>query len=361
MHRWGSVIACVMSGAFGCVTGEMEAASSATAEPTGQASAVQTFKRTTAAYLAGVLSDASTREQLVGALRQRSPLALSELTALIGDIDTNVGIGDDAVPEVWLRAPEGTSDSADLLVAYAPWGNKHTWTEIPAYTLGGARVALDPQRAPAVPVLVIETNGRLAMRKGIDEANLLLQHAGYQHVASKTEVLNVAGIQTTRLDAVRLKDDHEPWISGAAEIYAIVSGVIGSNDPQMQIVDMPYLDNDGTTYTPNQIVVNWSNFAFQIANIQLFEHDSNTSYQSLITAIISAVGAAGTLAGFPVVQAITEIANRIIAAIPASVFSNDDDFVDSFYTIEQTRTYTGLVGAGQNATVSLTPFFVVAN
>jgi len=32
-----------------------------------------------------------------------------------------------------------------------------------------------------------------------------------------------------------------------------------------------------------------------------------------------------------------------------------------FYTIEQTKTYTGRVGAAQNATVSLTPFFVVAN
>ena len=129
----------------------------------------------------------------------------------------------------------------------------------------------------------------------------------------------------------------------------------------MQIVDLPYLDDDGTTYTPNQIIVNWSNYAFQVANIQLFEHDSNTSYQSLITAIITAVGAAGSLAGFPTIQAITEIANRIIAAIPAGVFSNDDDYVDSFYTIEQTRTYTGRVGASHNATVSLTPFFVVAN
>jgi hypothetical protein len=348
-----------MFGAFGCATGDLDPASSAPAEPTGQASAEQTFKRTTAAYLAEVLSDAATRERVVDELRQRGPLALTELTALIGDIDTKGGDG--AVPEVWLRQPEGVSDSADLLVAYAPEGNKHTWTEIPAYRLGGTRLALDPQHAPDVPVLVIETNGRRAMRKGIDEANLLLQRGGLQRVASKTGPLDVAGIQTTRLDAVRLKDDREPWISGAAEIYAIVSGVIGSNDPQMQIVDMPYLDYSGITYTPNQIVVNWSSFAFQIVNIQLFEHDSNTNYQDLIKAIISAIGAAGSLAGFPVVQAVTEIANRIIAAIPASAFSNKDDFVDSFYTIEQTKTYTGLVGAGQNATVSLTPFVVKAN
>ena len=354
MVRCRSVIACVMFGAFGA----FGCATSAPAEPPGQASADQTFKRTTAAHLAEVLTDTTTREQLVGELRQRGPLALTELTALIGDIGDVASSG---VPEIWLREPTAGPDSANLLVAYAPAGNKRTWTEIPAYALGGDAVTLDPQRAPDGPVLVIETHGRLAMQQEVAAANLMLQGAGLQHVASKTEPLNATGIQTTRLDSIRLVNDEEPWILGAAEIYAIVSGVIGSNDPQMLIVDMPYLDFDGTTYTPNQILVNWSNFAFQVANIGLFEHDSSTSYQYLITAIISAVGAAGSLAGLPVVQAVTDIANRIIAAIPASVFSNYDDFADVFYTIEETKTYTGLVGASQNATVSLTPFFVVAN
>jgi DUF3103 family protein len=227
--------------------------------------------------------------------------------------------------------------------------------------LGGARVALDPRRAPDAPVLVVETHGRLTMLQEIDQANLVLQRAGLQRVASKTEPRTASNIQTTLLTSIRLANDQEPWISGAAEIYAIVSGVIGTNDPQMTIVDMPYLDNDNTTYSPNQIIINWSNFQYQVANIQLFEHDSNTSYQDLITAIISAVGAAGSLAGFPVVQAVTEIANRIIAAIPASVFTNDDDYVDSFYTIEETKTYTNRVGAGNNATISIQPFTVVAN
>jgi hypothetical protein len=356
MYRCRSVITCVIFGAFGCATGPMDAASS---DPAGPAATEQTFKRTAAAHLASVLTDATVREQLVGQLRQHGPVALTELTALIGDIGGDVRSS--GVPEVWLRAPSGTTDSTNLLVAYAPAGNKHTWAEIPAYMLGGEPVTLDAQHAPDVPVLVIETHGRLAMHQDIEQANVMLQRAGLQHLPSKTEPLDVAGFQTTRLDSIRLADDEEPWISGAAEIYAIVSGVIGSNDPQMQLVDMPYLDNDGTTYTPNQILVNWSNYAYQVCNIQFFEHDSNTSYQSLITAIISAVGAAGSLAGFPTIQAITEIANRIIAAIPSSVFSNDDDYVDSLYTIQETVTYTGLVGAGHNATVSLTPFFVVAN
>src|ERR1700712_4102302 len=153
------------------------------------------------------------------------------------------------------------------------------------------------------------------------------------------------GRWTTRLDSIRLTDDEEPWISGAAEIYAITSGVIGDNGPELRIVDMPYLDDDGTTYTPHQIVIDWTDYSYQAANIQLFEHDDSTNYQDLVTALITAVGAIGSLAGKPQIQAITEIANRIIAAMPASWFSNDDDYVDTFYTIEKTSSYTGYVGA----------------
>jgi hypothetical protein len=342
-----------MLGAFGCAVGDN------VTDPTGSESADQTFERAAAARLASVLTDAFARDQLISALRERSPLALSELTGLIGEIDA--AAGSDVVPEISLREPAGAYDSADLRVAWAPSGDEATWTEIPAYLLGGARVSLDPQRAPEEPVLVVETRGRLTMLQNIEKANLLLQQAGLQRAPSKSGPLNATDIQTTQLTSIRLADDKEPWLSGAAEIYAIMSGVVGSNDPQMVIVDMPYLDNDNTTYSPNQLIVNWSNFQYQVANIQLYEHDSNTNYQDLVIAIIDAVGAAGSLAGYPVVQAITEIANRIIAAMPSSVFTNDDDYVDSFYTVEQTQTYTNLVGAGNNATISIRPYTVVSN
>jgi hypothetical protein len=341
-----------MLGGFGCAAGD------AITEPSEPASADQAYKQAAAAHLASVLADPAARQQLIGALHERSPLALSELTGLIGAID--VPAGPDMVPELSLREPAWGLDSAGLLVAWAPSGNEAAWTEIPAYKLGGEQVALDPLHAPDAPVLVIETRGRLAMQKDLEQANLLLQQAGLQRLPTKVGPLS-ANIQTTQLTTIRLSNDQEPWLLGSAEIYAIVSGVVGSNDPQMVLVDMPYLDNDGTTYSPNQIIVNWSNYQYQIANIQLFEHDSNTNYQSLVSAIISAVGAAGSLAGYPVVQAVAEIANRIVSALPASVFTNDDDYVDSFYTIEQTRSYAYQAGAGNNATVSLRPFTVVSN
>jgi hypothetical protein len=302
------------------------------------------------------LADPATRTAVLDGLRHRGPIALTDVSALAALDGGYAAQG--AVPEVWLFEPDG-ANPADVVVAYAPAGSEQSWTEIPAYRLDGTPVALDPRHAPAIPVLVIETHGRLAMRQGIAEANAVLQQAGLQRVAPSAAAATARW--TTKLTSIRLVDDEEPWISGAAEIYAVTSSVVGDNAPQLKIVELPYLDNDGTTYAPNQIILDWNDYAYQAANIQLFEHDDNTSYQQLVTALVTAVGDAGSLAGYPVVQAITEIANRIIAAMPASWFANDDDYVDSFYTVEKSVSYTGLVGAGNNATVSLQPFLLAPN
>ena len=47
--------------------------------------------------------------------------------------------------------------------------------------------------------------------------------------------------------------------------------------------------------------------------------------------------------------------------MPAGWFSNDDDYVDSFYTLEKGRTYTNLRGVSGNATVTLTPYYLQPN
>jgi hypothetical protein len=359
MVRRTSAIACIMFGALGCATSETEAPSAPS--DTGAASARQAFKQTAAARAAAVLSDPVTRAAVLDELRQRGPSALTEIPALAAMDRGYAEQG--AVPEAWLYEPAGAR-SADLVVAYAPAGSERSWTEVPAYTLAGTRIALDARQAPGFPVLVIETHGRLAMHQGIAAANAALQTAGLQPSAprfSQATSTATAARWTTKLASIRLADDEEPWISGTAEIYAVVSGVVGDNAPALKIVELPYLDYDGTTYTPNQIILDWNDYAYQAANIQLFEHDDSTNYQQLVTALITAVGGVGSLAGYPVVQAISEIANRIIAAMPAGWFANDDDYVDSFYTVEKTVSYNGLVGAGGNATVSLQPFLLAPN
>jgi hypothetical protein len=342
-----------MFGVFGCATSDVEVPA---APDIGPGVAPIVFKQAVAARASTTLADPATRTAVLDGLRHRGPIALTDVSALAALDGGYAAQG--AVPEVWLFEPDG-ANAADLVVAYAPAGSEKSWTEIPAYRLDGTRVALDPHHAPTIPVLVIETHGRLAMRQGIAEANAVLQDAGLQRVAPSAAAATARW--TTKLTSIRLVDDEEPWILGAAEIYAVTSSVIGDNAPQLKIVELPYLDNDGTTYAPNQIILDWNDYAYQAANIQLFEHDDNTNYQQLVTALVTAVGDAGSLAGYPVVQAITEIANRIIAAMPASWFANDDDYVDSFYTVEKSVSYTGLVGAGNNATVSLQPFLLAPN
>lgn len=321
MTRWSFVIVCLVTG---CVT------TAAEDDP--------------AAQLAVALDDGAVSARVLASL-QDGPQAWNDVAAMAGLTSRDDGA------EVWLRAGNGAP-----LVARQPPGNERSWTSIAAFRAGGEAVTLDVVHAPDAPVLIIERRGSHARAEEIAEENRALQRAGLQHV-----VASAAAIDTTKLDSVRLVDDQEPWISGAAEIYAVVSGVVGANQPEVHIVDMPYLDNDGTTYTPNQIVIDWSGFQYRVANVQLFEHDDNTNYQTLVMALVTAIGEAGTLAGKPTIQAVTEIANRIIAAIPASVFTNDDDYVDSFYTIEQGHAYGGLVGAGRNATVTLSPFVVQSN
>lgn len=355
MNGWRAAIACVMFGAIGCATSD-DVASTAPASP-AEASVQQTFKRSTAARAAEVLADASVRESVLAELRAKGSVALADLPALSGA--STAGLSSEAVPEAWLLDSASPSASDRLLVAYAPGGDEKTWTTITAYTLDGQRVELDAHVAPDAPVLVIETSGRLAMQKGVAEANAKLQQLGLQRTPAK--VASADGRWTTKLDSIRLNDDHEPWISGSAEIYAIVSSVIADNAPDVRIVDMPYLDKDGVTYTPNQILIDWTPYAYQAANIQLFEHDDNTNYQTLVSELVSAIGALGSLAGYPQIQAITEIAGRIIAAMPSGWFSNDDDYVDSFYTLEKTKSYSGYQGAGRNATVTLTPYYVQPN
>ena len=81
-----------------------------------------------------------------------------------------------------------------------------------------------------------------------------------------------------KLYRIRLNNDQEPWISGAAEMLAVVSGVQPDQaKATLTIVDLPYLDYDGTDYTPNQILIFWSQYRYGAATVQLFEHDDNTT------------------------------------------------------------------------------------
>ncbi|GAB4182184.1 MAG: hypothetical protein Tsb002_03090 [Wenzhouxiangellaceae bacterium] len=272
-----------------------------------------------------------------------------------------------ATVEVWLQ--RGRDDGFPAYVAYRPAGDEKNWDSIPAYDLQGRAVSLAVDEAPLNSVLVVENRGRLSLRQTIEQANAALQQLGLQHRSSLTAPTTLAskhdtratGVWTTRLDRIRLDDDQEPWILGKAEIYAITSGVFDNNQANIQIIDMPYLDHKDTTYYPRQIMLNWNDYNYAAANIMLYEHDDNTNYQTLVSTLITAVGQIGSLAGLPQATAIATIANTIINAMPSNFFTNDDDFVDAYYTIEKNVSYINLRGAGNNANANLVPFFLQSN
>jgi hypothetical protein len=272
----------------------------------------------------------------------------------------------DSLLEMRLYTPKkfvGKVDWKNLLVAYPPSGKKHEYANVEAFDRKGNSYRLDGRIAPSMPVLVVGINRREAHRAGVALMNRHLQAVGMQAKAP----LTLAGatpmstnIDTTKLTRIRLNNDQEPWISGAAEVFAVVSGVQPDQAAAtLTIVDMPYLDYDGTDYAPNQILVFWSQYRYAAANVQLFEHDDNTNYQQLAVALSQGVTA--ILGAFaPAYAVIGQVATAILQAMPAGWFANDDDYVDTFYTLEKGRYYNDYMGAAGNARISLAPYTLVA-
>lgn len=301
-------------------------------------------------------SAATVQSELV---RHGREMALRELCQRCDTAARTVGADDVYEPSVWLyQGDDAKSRGEELLIAYPPAGDDKHWTTVDALTADGRWITLDAHKAPAARVLVVRINGALSFERQIDLANAKLREAGLQVPVAAPKA--GSGHWTTRLESIRLNDDEEPWVSGSAEVYAITAGILPGNQAQVTIVDMPYLDHDGTTYYPRQVLLDWNQYSYGAANVLLYEHDDNTNYQTLVGQLIQAIGQGGSLAGYPAVQAIAEIAARIVAAMPSGWFSNDDDYVDSVYTIEKTRGETRY-GARGNAYVSYIPYELPLN
>jgi len=274
------------------------------------------------------------------------------------------------IPEVWMKQPLNTTDYSELLVSFAPKGDEKNWEFIKAYTLTKEVVYLDVMEDPNRPVIVIETDGFETLKKEVEYMNNKLQIEGLQNSRFSDRKMDLSpaskinnGIETTKIDKIRLNNDEEPWISGAAEVYAITSGIRNSdNEAEIKIIPMYYLDYSGTDYYPNQIILFWDDYAYQAANIQLFEKDDNHNYKNLVAVIVDGVfQIVGTQTAQPWVNVLGQVANAIIQAMPDEWYTNTDDYIDSFYTILKNQTYSDYYGAGHNARVSMSPLFIPEN
>ncbi|MUI55839.1 DUF3103 domain-containing protein [Aliivibrio fischeri] len=257
------------------------------------------------------------------------------------------------------------------LFAFEPEGAESEWQYIEAYDIDGNLHYLDVYDIPERPVLVVDTNNREELKAGLalmrDEFKALqssepsekVKPAPYAMLRAAAEPTE---INTTILKKIQLKDDREPWISGKAEIYAIVSGVSPSRDePTIDVIEMPYLDYAEQSYPANQIMVFWDRYRWGAADIILMEQDDKTDYKQLAQTILKA--ASDFLATIPDKEAqayliIPQMTSAIIALLPDDLFVNDDDFVDVFYTIMKDTEYTEHSGAGNNATADFAPLII---
>ena len=258
------------------------------------------------------------------------------------------------------------------LFAIQPAGSDKSWRSIPALDQWGNPLELAVNETPTQPVFVIDIDRRAAVEAGIrmmEQVFSSIQHidAGQSAANSVEKQLNDADVDamatttlsTTVLDTISLNNDEEPWIKGSAEIYALITGIDPfATQAIIHAIDMPYLDHDGTTYHPNQILFFWDTFRFGAADMLLMEDDDGTNYQQLAVSLLNIAEAALNQFGEPTIAAIVAITNAVIAALPSSIFVDDDDYVDVFYTIREGLSYSSYYGVSGNARVTMSPLIL---
>ncbi|MEW2081569.1 DUF3103 family protein [Streptomyces sp. NPDC005283] len=241
---------------------------------------------------------------------------------------------------------KGLEAGAAPLVAAAS-ADDHA-TTITAYDSRGAAHTLDARKTPDRPVYVLDIDESKALAAGM---KVMRQELGKHGLNAPPASAAGAGFWTTRITGVELSDDEEPWIKGDAEIYSLVTGFGLDGKVRVDPVQMPYLDNDGVVYHPNQILVNWSNYKYNLADAVMMEEDGSTNYRDLAKAI------AGILLTIADQGTYIPLVNAVLDAIPDDWWTDDPDYVDSWYTVAKNGTGRR-DGARANGWMTLEPYYV---
>ncbi|MCU7822086.1 DUF3103 domain-containing protein [Kitasatospora sp. DSM 101779] len=330
-------------------------------------SAVQTVEEETARAVAASLGDSAWRDGLRAAARGGAEVDLGalashasggaahRLAASVADGNARVlaAKGLDAATGPLLRLRLGDpSMRAALDAGTAPWvaaaPASDRATALTAYDGRGRAHTLNAAEVPEQPVYLVDIDVTRALAGG---AEILRRTLG--GTAVRPQAAAADGWWGTKIDQIEVSDDEEPWFKGAAEMYALVTGFGTDGKVRVDPVDMPYLDYDGTVYRPNQILVNWSNYKYNLADVVLMEEDGSTNYQALAKAI------AAVLLTIADQGAYIPLVNAVLDAIPTEWWTDDPDYVDSWYTLA--RTSSGrLNGARGNGWMSVSPYWVSA-
>ncbi|MFJ8008221.1 DUF3103 family protein [Streptomyces fagopyri] len=376
-RRRGTVAALVgslLALSAGQTAGALQA-TAATPAPTTTAASVDATQDQAARAIARSLTDSAWRTRVRHAALTSDEVPVTALAARAGGglkatlaaadrrIATAKGLDAKVGPLLRLRLGSDSMRGA-LTSGSAPWVAPATSdddaTTVVAYDSRGRAHTLDARHTPTHPVYVVDIDGSKALAAGLDVLDEQFRRYGLasgasaakpQADASKRAQAAGGGFWTSRITAVELSDDEEPWVKGDAEIYTLVTGFGKDGQVRVDPVDMPYLDNDGTVYRPNQILVNWSNYKYNLADAVMMEEDGSTNYRDLAKAIATAlltITDQGTY--IPLV-------NAVLDAIPNDWWTDDPDYVDSWYTLAQSDNGTRY-GARANGWMTVEPYFV---
>lgn len=333
-------------------------------QPARPYTSVHTAEDDTARALARSVGDAAWRARLAAATAGGAEADLAALTArpdagaghrlaapvaaANSAVLTAKGLGGGAGPLLRVRLGDASMRAA-LDAGTAPWvaaaPADDDAASFTAYDARGRAHTVDTARVPEQPLYLVDVDAGRALAAG---AGLLRQALGGPAAAAAA-----TGWWATRIDSVELSDDEEPWFKGDAEVYALVTGFGLDGKVRVDPVDMPYLDSDGTVYRPNQLLVNWSSYKYNLADVVMMEEDGDTNYQALAKAI------AAVLLTVTDQGAYVPLVNAVLDAIPTEWWTDDPDYVDSWYTLARTSSGT-LNGARGNGRMSVSPYYVSA-
>ncbi|MFD8826977.1 DUF3103 family protein [Streptomyces sp. NPDC059605] len=348
-------------------------AAASPAASTASASSVAGIEDATALALARSLADPAWSREVRRAALATDSVGLGELTGgataaagqrlatEVAGADRGVaaakGLGDGAGPLLRLGLADTSmrnrlvQGSAPLVAAAPSDDDASTFT---AYDSRGVAHELSQDRAPGRPVYLVDVDGSKAVAEGLKVIDRALRSKGLNTpapVAGPNTLAAASGIDTTRIDSVRISDDQEPFFKGDAEIFTLVTGFGKDGKPRVDTVEMPYLNKADTTYYPGQVLVNWSNYKYDMADAVMMEDDGDTNYQALAKAIVT------ILLTITDQGAYIPLADALLDAIPTNWWTDDPDYVDSWYTLA--RTSSGKRdGAAGNGWMTVSPYHV---
>jgi hypothetical protein len=154
----------------------------------------------------------------------------------------------------------------------------------------------------------------------------------------------------------------------AAEIFALVMG--GSNgQPRVDILQLPEVGFQGTTYNPEKVLIDWSLFSWTDVDVLFMEEDivgclsPYVRYAQAVSEAVSTLASGPTFTYLvPAARAALADKKKLCPGVPAFIQDKTDlpDYVDSFNAVWLGQ-QGDFLGGAKNADVNLNAITIIDN